>query len=107
MSSSNTGSFWRAARLAILGMDVLSLGVGLVLASAARYDGNLESVDADGLLLCFAVAALAYVLIAAGMRLHQGRYAIGSVDELKCLSLAVGLAGVTGCAPTHHSPLTG
>lgn len=95
MTTRPRGWRWKLTRLTLLFADVLSLYSGLSLAAVARYDGALEHIDAGGLLFGTAVAALAFVAFAATLRLHQGRYAVGSADEFKCLALAVGGAAVT------------
>ncbi|MGK5110414.1 polysaccharide biosynthesis protein [Geodermatophilus sp. CPCC 205506] len=83
---------WRVAGYAVLAADVLSLQAGLTLAVAGRYDGHLERINVGGLLTCFAVAASTFAVVAAALKLHQGRYAVGSADEVKGLCLAVAVA---------------
>jgi FlaA1/EpsC-like NDP-sugar epimerase len=85
---------WRLARLVILVADLLSLQAGLVLVSVARYDGDLDKIDSDGLLAVGVVTAVIFVALSAALRLHQGRYAVGSVDEFKSLAVAVGGAAL-------------
>ncbi|MDP5183845.1 nucleoside-diphosphate sugar epimerase/dehydratase [Blastococcus sp. BMG 814] len=86
---------WRLARLAILVTDVISLQVALVFATAARYDGDLTRLNTRGLVICGAAAAVAFLVLSVAMRLHQGRYALGSVDELRGILVAVGGAAFT------------
>jgi FlaA1/EpsC-like NDP-sugar epimerase len=85
---------WKLARLAILVADLLSLHAGLVLVSVARYDGDVEQVDTEGLLICSAAGALTFVVLSAALRLHQGRHAVWSADEFKPLSVAVAMAAL-------------
>ncbi|WP_197537407.1 nucleoside-diphosphate sugar epimerase/dehydratase [Modestobacter italicus] len=87
---SHPGARWRLVRCAVLLLDLLSLQAGLVLATAARYDGSLEPVDARGLLVVLALTVFVFPLASSMVRLHQGRYAVGSADELKALAVAVG-----------------
>jgi FlaA1/EpsC-like NDP-sugar epimerase len=85
---------WKLARLAILVADLLSLHAGLVLASVARYDGDVEQIDMHGLLVCSVAGALTFIALSAALRLHQGRYAVGSADEFKSLSVGVAVAAL-------------
>jgi FlaA1/EpsC-like NDP-sugar epimerase len=86
---------WRLARLALLLADLLSLHAGLSLATVARYDGQLDRINGRGLLVGTAVAAVVFVALSLVLRLHQGRYAVGSADESKGLSAAVAAVGVS------------
>ena len=96
MSAPHRSWAWQFARGVVLAVDLLSLLVGLTIAVVGRYDGNLHLVDVDGLLVCFVVGACAFVAATAALKLHQGRYAVGSADEVKGLCLAVaGAATVT------------
>ncbi|MCW2714159.1 MAG: dTDP-glucose 4,6-dehydratase, polysaccharide biosynthesis protein CapD, partial [Frankiales bacterium] len=63
--------------------------VALALACAARYDGALEQINAPDLVVAAALTAAAYSVFSAGLRLHQGRYPVGSADELGSVCLAV------------------
>jgi FlaA1/EpsC-like NDP-sugar epimerase len=63
--------------------------VALALACAARYDGALEQINAPDLVVAAALTAAAYSMFSAGLRLHQGRYPVGSADELGSVGLAV------------------
>lgn len=83
---------WRLIRLAMLGFDVLSLMAGLILATTARYQGSLDRMNGHGLLVGMALSALVFVLAATALRLHHGRYAVGSAEELEGLGLAVAIA---------------
>jgi FlaA1/EpsC-like NDP-sugar epimerase len=85
---------WKLARLAILLADLLSLHAGLVLVSAARYDGHVEQINTQGLLVCSVVGALTFTVLSAALRLHQGRHAVGTADEFKSLAVAVGVAAL-------------
>jgi FlaA1/EpsC-like NDP-sugar epimerase len=85
---------WTLARLAILVGDLLSLHAGLVLMSVARYDGDIEQIQLRGLLVCSAVGALTFLAVSAALRLHQGRHAVGSAEEVKSLGVAVVLAAL-------------
>jgi FlaA1/EpsC-like NDP-sugar epimerase len=85
---------WTLARLAILVADLLSLHAGLVLMGVARYDGDIEQIHLRGLLVCSAVGALTFLAVSAALRLHQGRHAVGSAEEVKSLGVAVVLAAL-------------
>ena len=85
---------WQLARLALLLADLLSLHAGLCLATAARYDGELDRINGRGLLVGTAVAAVVFVALSLVLRLHQGRYAVGSADESKGLAAAVAAVGI-------------
>jgi FlaA1/EpsC-like NDP-sugar epimerase len=83
---------WRMRRWGLLAADEVFLVAGLWLASAARYEGALERIHGDGLLLIAAVGAVFYVALSLLLRLHHGRYTVGSVDELLILGLGVACA---------------
>lgn len=85
---------WWIIRASMLAFDVLSLEVGLVLATGARYEGSLEKVNLHGLALVFVVTAVVFPSASAVFRLHQGRYAVGSVDELTALGAVVALTAL-------------
>ncbi|MCW2684963.1 MAG: dTDP-glucose 4,6-dehydratase, polysaccharide biosynthesis protein CapD [Blastococcus sp.] len=87
-------SRWRMVRCAMFAADVLSLSAGLVLATAARYEGSLSDANAAGLLVGVLVAAAAFPATSALLRLHQGRYGVGSADELKALGAAVAVTAL-------------
>jgi FlaA1/EpsC-like NDP-sugar epimerase len=80
---------WRMRRWGLLGSDVALIAAGLVLASIARYDGELHRIDQIGLLTATAIATTTYVLVSTGLRLHQGRHPVGSADELTAMGIAV------------------
>jgi FlaA1/EpsC-like NDP-sugar epimerase len=82
----------------MLAADVCSLIAGLVLASAARYDGELERIRPLGLLLIAAVGAVLFLAVSYRLRLPHGRYAVGSIEELKGLAVALGFAAVGAAA---------
>jgi FlaA1/EpsC-like NDP-sugar epimerase len=88
-------SRWRLARCVLLVADVLSLHAGLVLATAARYEGSLDNANSTGLLVGVIIATLVFPATSAVLRLHQGRYGIGTADELKALGSAVALTALT------------
>jgi len=85
---------WKLIRLAMLGGDLISLGAGLVLATAARYEGSLDQMNVRGLIVGMALMTLVFPLASTLLRLHQGRYAVGSAEELKSLGAAVGLTAL-------------
>ena len=81
-----------------------------MLASVARYEGALDQISVRGLVLGGGVCVLAFGGVGGALRLHQGRYAVGSADEFKGLAVAVGVgalavvivdaaAGVPGLLP--------
>lgn len=84
------GATYALVRLAMLVVDVLSLCIGLVLTTVARFEGSLDRVDSSGVALGTIVAVLCYPLVSAFLRLHHGRYAVGSAEEIKALAVAVG-----------------
>ncbi|MGY1709490.1 polysaccharide biosynthesis protein [Geodermatophilus sp. SYSU D00758] len=88
-------SRWTLVRCLVLVVDLLSLSAGLVLATAARYTGSLDDAHPLGILAGVAVAAVVFPVASAALRLHQGRYAVGSADELKALAVAVGATALT------------
>jgi FlaA1/EpsC-like NDP-sugar epimerase len=83
-------SQWGLRRLALFTADALSLFFGLVLACAARYDGNLGRADPRAVVAGTAAMLLVYSAIAYVLRLHLGRFVVGSVDEIKGLAVAIG-----------------
>ncbi|MGY1618371.1 polysaccharide biosynthesis protein [Geodermatophilus sp. SYSU D00691] len=89
---------WVLLRLALLAIDLLALCSGLVLAAVARYDGAIERINGRYLLFAAAVAVLVFLVTSFTLRLHQGRYAVASADELTGLALALAAAAVVGCA---------
>jgi FlaA1/EpsC-like NDP-sugar epimerase len=84
---------WRMRRAGLLATDAVFLIVGLWLASAARYEGAIERIDGRSVLLIGVIGAVAYVLLSSLLRLHHGRYPVGSADEL--LAVALGVAGAS------------
>lgn len=94
MAQAMPATRWRLVRGAILVVDVLTLHAGLVLATAARYEGSLTQTSGRGLLTGLLVATVAFPAAAGALRLHQGRYGVGSADELKALGLAVGMTAL-------------
>ncbi|MGY2083165.1 polysaccharide biosynthesis protein [Blastococcus sp. SYSU DS0539] len=82
---------WRFVRGLMLVVDLISLHAGLVLALAARYEGSLEDSNPSGILVGILVLTAVFPATSAALRLHQGRYGVGSADELKALGLAVGV----------------
>ena len=95
MASIEGGLRWRLLRAAILLCDLVALSAGLVLATAARYEGAISEANPAGLLLGVALAGVVYLAVGSALRLHHGRYAVGSVDEFKTLCIAVGLTAFT------------
>ncbi len=87
-------SRWRVIRAATLVADIVSLLAGLVLATAARYEGSLDQSNGMGLLISLAIAGVSYPMLSTALRLHHGRYAVGSSDELQALAVAVGVSGL-------------
>jgi FlaA1/EpsC-like NDP-sugar epimerase len=87
-------SRWRLARCVLFGADLLSLSAGLVLATAARYEGSLSDANASGLLVGVLVAIAVFPVASALLRLHQGRYGVGTSDELKALGAAVAVTAL-------------
>jgi FlaA1/EpsC-like NDP-sugar epimerase len=87
-------SQWRLVRCVMFALDILSLNAGLVLATAARYEGSLDAANADGLLIGLVAATVVFPVGSMVLRLHQGRYGVGSADELKALGGAVTLAAL-------------
>ncbi|WP_222192750.1 nucleoside-diphosphate sugar epimerase/dehydratase [Modestobacter italicus] len=85
---------WRLLRGAVLAVDVAALHAGIVLATTARYDGALDQANTTGLLLGMALVTVVFPVAATALRLHQGRYAVGSADEVKALGAAVALTAL-------------
>lgn len=84
----------RASRGSVLRVvDAVSVVLGMVLANAARYDESTEAMDVPGLVVTSVLGVAVFLVAAAALRLHQGRYAMGSADEFR--SLAVGVAAST------------
>jgi FlaA1/EpsC-like NDP-sugar epimerase len=88
-----SSALWRLRRWGLFGTDALLLASGLTLGAAARYDGALERIDRTGLLAAALVMVAVYAGFSAALRLHQGRHALGTVDEIT--SLATAVAGAT------------
>ena len=95
MSATDRSWRWKLVRYAMLAGDLISLAAGLVLAMTARYEGSVDRMNARGLVVGMAVAVLVFPLASTGLRLHQGRYAVGSAEEVKCLGTAVGLTALS------------
>ncbi len=97
---------WKLIGCAMLAGDLISLQAGLVLAITARYEGSVDRMDTRGLLVGLALAILVFPLVSAGLRLHQGRYAVGSAEELQGLGVAVGLTAlaITSVVAASGSP---
>ncbi|RZU34122.1 polysaccharide biosynthesis protein [Blastococcus saxobsidens] len=86
---------WRLRRWGLLSADVLLIGSGLAMASAARYDGELGRIDQSGLIAAAGIAITVYLLVSVALRLHQGRHPVGSADEVTVMGLAVAVACLT------------
>lgn len=86
LSRSGQGALWRARRFGLLLLDLGGWLVFLELAAVARYDGHLGAVDQGHLLITAAAVAMVHVLIAAPLRLYQGRYRLGSLEEAQALA---------------------
>ncbi|WP_245160089.1 nucleoside-diphosphate sugar epimerase/dehydratase [Blastococcus sp. CT_GayMR20] len=95
---SRSGAFWKLARLAMVMADLLSVLVGFTLLASARYDGDLDRVSLAGLLTVTAVAGAAFLAVSVVLRLHQGRYAVGSAEEFKALAAATATAAMAAFA---------
>jgi FlaA1/EpsC-like NDP-sugar epimerase len=80
-------------RWGLLVLDAVFLIAALWLTSAARYEGAVERIDGRGLLLIGTVGGLTYLVLSPLLRLHHGRYPVGSADELS--AIAVGVACVS------------
>ncbi|WP_369793995.1 nucleoside-diphosphate sugar epimerase/dehydratase, partial [Blastococcus sp. URHD0036] len=78
----------------MLGADMACLLAGLVLAVIVYNDGAVDPINAKGLLISMGLAILVFPIASRTLRLHQGRYAIGSADELKSLAIAGGLTAL-------------
>ncbi|MGY1724539.1 polysaccharide biosynthesis protein [Blastococcus sp. SYSU DS0533] len=83
---------WRLRRWGLLAADGVFLVVGLWLATAARYEGDIGRIDTRGVVVIGLVGVLTYVALSPLLRLHHGRYPVGSVDELLALGLGVACA---------------
>lgn len=124
-----TTNAWRAssafrelqpATLPFAMVDAMVWFLGLWIASGLRLETPALSagvwIDGRatpffGLLICAAVAVLAYTLIARMLHLHQGRHLVGSFDELMPLAVTVGVAASIVTAlnlvtPARMVPLT-
>jgi len=89
----------RASRGSVLRVvDALSVVLGMVLANAARYDESRESMNVPGLVLTSVIGVAVFLAVAAALRLHQGRHAMGSADEFRSLAGAVAAATLAGLA---------
>ncbi|MGY1914939.1 polysaccharide biosynthesis protein [Blastococcus sp. SYSU DS0973] len=89
MTTQSWPSRWKVIRYLILVVDVLSLQAGLVLATAARYEGSLGNANAQGLLAGMIVSTVVFCTASVLLRLHQGRYGVGRAEELKALAAAI------------------
>ncbi|MEU2348286.1 nucleoside-diphosphate sugar epimerase/dehydratase [Modestobacter sp. NPDC049651] len=94
MRSVDRNARWRVIRAMTLAVDLLSLLAGLLLATVARYEGSLDRSNVTGVLVGVAIAAATYAMVATALRLHHGRYAVGSSDELRALAVAVGTSAL-------------
>jgi FlaA1/EpsC-like NDP-sugar epimerase len=89
---------WRLVRLITLLADLGCLVAGMALAVAARTDLHLSTIDWSLWLTVTSVGASSFMLMSLVLRLHQGRYAVGTADESKALALAVLPMALVGCA---------
>ncbi|MBN1091280.1 polysaccharide biosynthesis protein [Blastococcus sp. TML/M2B] len=94
MTATDRNVRWKLIRYAMLGGDLVSLQAGLVLAMTARYEGSVDRMNTPGLVAGMALAVFLFPLASAGLRLHQGRYAVGTAEEVKSLGAAVGLTAL-------------
>jgi hypothetical protein len=76
---------WSLIRYAMLAGDLISLAAGLVLATTARYEGSLDQMNTRGLLVGITLTTLIFPVTSTVLRLHHGRYGVGSVEEAKSL----------------------
>src|SRR4051794_9502570 len=81
--------------------DALCWGAAFVVFAFARFMLNgitfaqaVVDTPWTGALLMAAVAAGLHVLLGFGVRLHQGRSIVGSLEEILALGLVGGLAGL-------------
>lgn len=81
------GALWRARRLCLMMLDLIGWLIFLELATIARFDGRLDAVDQFDLFSTAGAIFLAHTLIAAPLRLYQGRYRLGSLDEVQALAV--------------------
>jgi FlaA1/EpsC-like NDP-sugar epimerase len=112
MSNHRTRRRCRLRRWGLLVIDGLMVLVALALASAARYDGAIEQINGPDLIAAASLSVTVYAVFSAALRLHQGRYPIGSADELGSMGIAVTgafvvlLAAIIVHGSPHLVPLT-
>jgi FlaA1/EpsC-like NDP-sugar epimerase len=70
-------------------VDAGLLAGALSAVTVARYEGAVDQVDGRGLLIAVLIAVATYLLSSTALRVHQGRYPVGSAGELTALAIAV------------------
>jgi FlaA1/EpsC-like NDP-sugar epimerase len=90
------GLSWRAdaarrtARAhAQLAVDAAAWALGLLAAAWTRYEGSLSPARLAAVLVVAAVAVMLHGMVGHSLYLYRGRYAFGSLDEVRAVALTV------------------
>lgn len=80
-------------------LDALVWGFALTAAEILRYEFDLPSVTWSTLALAAAVTALVQLVVGWFAHLYRGRYVYGSFEEVRALTIAVGLVALIVAVP--------
>lgn len=111
MPSAAIRMFWRLRWIGLLTADLVIWFIAVQIATFARYEGDTTLVDQRLLLAGATLAGALHGSIGALLRLHHGRYAVGSADELTALAIAIagasmGLFAASALVPGRLVPLS-
>ena len=76
---------WRYRRALLPLVDAVAWGLALPVAVTLRYDLADSSPSWDGVVALSVLVVVTQLAIGAGFRLYQGRFRLGSLDEILTL----------------------
>ena len=94
LSQSSEAPEFRSITWVLLPLDSIAWFVSLFVAAVLRFEFNLELVPFPNIAVLSVCVASVGVVVGLGTHLYRDRYLVGSLDELRVLSLTV-LAVVT------------
>ncbi len=96
---------WRLRRLVLVLWDSGAWTVALFLATFLRYELDATQINPVGLAIVTAVAIVTQLGVGAAMRLYQGRYWIGSVDDAINVTITMAIVGIVVFGVDLLSPI--
>lgn len=102
---------WRLRWMGLLTADLVTWLLAIEVTTLARYEGETALVDQRLVALAVCLAASLHAVLGSALRLYQGRYPVGSADEITALGIAVAGAAVglflaTALLPTQLIPMS-